>query len=151
MQKRNLTHRDIAEAASRVAAEISNDFYFKKITIEPLKIYAVPRGGIPCAYLLSNSISYDFLIQLVEDVREADVIIDDIEDSGKTKRDLERINPRAKFYALFNSKDNQGYWLSFPWERTLSGDDKGIENELIRLSEYLKISIEEVKESLLID
>lgn len=141
----NLSHSNILNAAAILSEKIKNDFE-EEAPVFFLKIYAVPRGGIPCAYILMNFLPSNFTVELVDDIHDATIIIDDIEDSGETKKKLLEMKPDAKFYTFF--KSNEDTWLSFPWERTLLGEDTGIEKELIRLSEYLKISVEDVKERL---
>lgn len=69
-----------------------------------LRVYGVPRGGAPVAALLGIP---------VDKPHEAQVIVDDIEDSGATRKRYERLYPDKPFYAAFR---NEGQWLHFPWE-----------------------------------
>ena len=59
-----------------------------------LNIYAIPRGGVPAAYLI---LKYLENCKLVEDPKSADVFIDDIYDSGVTMMEYIGINPTAFF------------------------------------------------------
>ena len=45
-----LTHKDIDEAASKLASLIAGMYKIRELPA--LNIYGVPRGGIPVAYLL---------------------------------------------------------------------------------------------------
>lgn len=135
-----LTHDNMIEAAKKVAGLINRDF---TDTFEVLKIYAVPRMGIPCAYLTINYIRRWFI--LTNSIGTANIIIDDILDSGATKAKMLALNPNAKFYALFDRKDYPDQWLSFPVDRGLDNEDSGIEVELLRLSQHTGLSINEIK------
>lgn len=73
------------------------------------KCYGVPRGGQPIAALF-NPVDYP---------EEADVIVDDLIDSGATQHYYHCQFPTKPFVALFNKKtepDIAGKWLVFPWE-----------------------------------
>lgn len=87
-----------------------NDIYnkCKDIIIKPeSKVYGIPKGGlIPASIIgsMNNSI-------MVDSPEDADYIIDDLVDSGKTK---ERYSVYGKpFIALY---DKPAEWLIFPWE-----------------------------------
>ena len=135
-----LTHDDMIEAAEKLADTINSDFYYHD---NILKIYAVPRGGISCAYLLINYI--EMPVKIVHHPEFADLIIDDIIDSGKTMNKMLSLNPSAAFYALFNAEDYPNNWLSFPSDRALDNSDSGIETELLRLSQHTGLEISEIK------
>jgi GTP cyclohydrolase I len=93
------------------------------------KIYGVPRGGVPAAYLIAGC---DPSITIVESADEADVIVDDIIDSGAT-RDKYIGMP---FYALVNKleDDKDMPWVIFPWEGSA---ENGIEDNIRRLLQYV--------------
>ena len=135
----NLKHQDIIGAAQQLSLQIKKDFTDRMFQI---KIYPVPRGGIPCVYILIQNLPINF--HITDYIAEADIIIDDIEDSGLTKIKMLELNPKAKFYTLFNSND-YNEWLSFPFERTLENKDVGIEQELLRISEFLRIDVNTIK------
>lgn len=93
------------------------------------KIYGVPRGGVPAAYLIAGC---EASITIVDSADKADVVVDDIIDSGAT-RDKYAGKP---FYALVNKhEDDKGLpWVVFPWE----GDaENGIEDNIRRLLQYI--------------
>lgn len=94
-----------------------------------LSIYGVPRGGIPVALALAGTGPF----VLVDEVEQADIVVDDLVDSGATReryRDL-------PFYALLDKRTDPVYtdsWVVFPWE---VGSDGGIEDNIIRLLQYV--------------
>jgi GTP cyclohydrolase IA len=86
------------------------------------KYYGVPRGGQIVAGMTGNA---------VDTIEEADVIIDDLIDSGAT---LERYKEYSKpFVALIDKRiELQGQWLVFPWEN----EEGNIEDNVRRLLQY---------------
>lgn len=89
-----------------------------------LKYYGVPNGGQPIAALLNP----------VDTPEEADVIIDDLIDSGATMLRYEQYN--KPFITLFNKQTEEhlkGKWLIFPWEKK----DEPIEDNFKRILQYL--------------
>jgi len=88
------------------------------------KAYGVPRGGQPIAALFVP----------VDTPEEADVIVDDLVDSGSTRAWYRERYPGKPFYALFNKlgEDNslRDTWLHFPWEEN---DDTPAEDNFVRI------------------
>lgn len=89
-------------------------------------VYAVPRGGLCAAALMTEA-------NLVTDPAEANIILDDIIDSGATRDRFITAYPSAEFVALV---DKQKYtelgWVVFPWE-----NETGPEDAVVRLLEYI--------------
>lgn len=137
----NLNHNDILDKAE----ELSKIILQHNSCDDIIKIYPVPRGGISCAYILLNYLPDNFM--LTDNISDANIVIDDIEDSGQTKEQILKINKNINFYTFFNAKDYD-CWLSFPWERTLDNKDLGIEQELLRISQHMNISVEDVERRL---
>lgn len=105
-----------------------------------LHVYGVPHGGIHaaqavCATPLPPSTSWPIL-QMVTDPNAADVIVDDIIDSGETAKRYARSHPSTPFYALVNKQgdDRLAGWVEFPWE-TMKGED-GPQDAVRRLIQY---------------
>jgi len=86
------------------------------------KYYGVPRGGQIVAGMTGNA---------VDTLEEADIVIDDLIDSGAT---LERYKESGKpFVALIDKRiELQGEWLVFPWEN----EEGNIEDNVRRLLQY---------------
>lgn len=83
-----------------------------------LKYYGVPRGGSVISAMINP----------VDTPEEADIIIDDLIDSGATR---ERYKKYGKpFIGLFESGDT---WLEFPWE----AEEQPAEDNIIRILEYI--------------
>lgn len=106
-----------------------------------LKVFAVPRGGVPAFYLverwfaqLSAASKFNFFLDPVLTFEKADVVVDDLVDSGGTRA---RYHGKP-FYALITKGHTDGYpegeWLVFPWEGT---EEKSIEDAFVRLIQYI--------------
>lgn len=100
----------------------------KRVSVfdKSLKYYGVPRGGQPIAAMLNP----------VDKPEEADIIIDDLIDSGKT-RDRYVLKYGKPFVGLFdkiNEIELQNKWLIFPWEAM---DEASPEENVVRIFQYL--------------
>lgn len=74
-----------------------------------VKVYGVPRGGQPIAAMFDP----------VDSPADADIIVDDLVDSGATKARFLALYPARPFIALFDKTlepELAGRWLVFPWE-----------------------------------
>lgn len=104
------------------------------LSIPVVKVYGVPKGGmIVAGFMCSHYVRY----QMVTSPNEADVIIDDIEDSGETRRYYENRFPLVPFRALYQAKDHEGKWLVFPWEHDHPSGEESIEGNITRILEYI--------------
>lgn len=99
-------------------------------------IYGIPNGGIYAALL---AVAGDPSFRLVEHPENADVFIDDIVDSGRTRAKYEELFPKTPFLALIDKTGEdshfKGTWISFPWER--ANGHSGPEENITRLIQYL--------------
>lgn len=144
----DLTYRDIEKAVDKIANQI------KDLPVQA--IYGVPRGGIIPAYMLSKKINLPLIENLKADfVNRKDnfvLILDDIEDSGKTI---------AKYYDMFKkagvpailavlvTKEKKYFakhwaiscpgdtWVNFPWEDNGLQEAEGITDNIVRILEYI--------------
>lgn len=82
------------------------------------RLYGVPRGGVIVAGLIQAKFSGEYDFTMAESLESADVIIDDIIDSGKTKKDFENKAPNLPFLSLIDKSVGgmEGKWVTFPWE-----------------------------------
>ena len=108
-----LTNSDVFKVAANTLAKIVEEN--KEGTI---RVYGIPRGGVPVAYCLA-ALSPRILV--VSDPQSANIIVDDVIDSGATLNRWRLSFPHKKFYALFNKRlmrfgDKQPSWIVFPWE-----------------------------------
>lgn len=85
------------------------------------KYYGVPRGGQPIAALFNP----------VDTPEEADIICDDIIDSGSTMRRYREKYPEKPFLSLVKAKKD--VWYVFPWE----ANETPAEDAVKRILQYL--------------
>jgi GTP cyclohydrolase I len=98
-------------------------------SVSSIRIYGVPRGGIPVALALAGTGPF----VLVDEPEQADMIVDDLIDSGATR---ERYGDKP-FAVLIDKRvqdEYTGKWIVFPWE---AGSDGGIEDNIVRLLQYV--------------
>lgn len=89
------------------------------------KYWGVPRGGVIVAGLTGNP---------TNNIKEADVIIDDLIDSGATLQRHKSFN--KPFEALIDKREEyKTDWLVFPWEKKEDGVET-VEDNVIRLLQY---------------
>ena len=105
-------------------------YYRLKKTIKDLpkdtKYYGVPRGGQIVAGMTFNA---------VDTIEEADVIIDDLIDSGDTLDRYKKYN--KPFISLIDKrKELKGEWLVFPWEKQENETTETVEDNVTRLLQY---------------
>lgn len=96
-------------------------------------VYGVPRGGVPVALMLGGS------DRVVNDPVNANVIVDDVIDSGKTKAEYEARYPEARFFSLYDKRPeaaDHGAWLVFPWEA--EDEATGPTDAVVRLLEFIQ-------------
>ena len=128
MEKYYLTWKEVYDWCDKVY-----DFYQPTIR-EPLKIFGIPRGGLCLAGVLCSYLPF---CDLVVDIEEADLILDDIVDSGRTKKKYQKVNKIAAFEALVDKKKNKKWkdsgWIVFPWENDKKDD---FDDNLIRILEF---------------
>ena len=107
-----LSHVETMKLATAVAADIVQFF-----PTTPIRLYAIPRGGIPAAYLVMNFLP---TCQLVSNPNLADAFIDDIIDSGSTMTEWCDRYPGKPFFALVNKLAKEcalaDHGVIFPWE-----------------------------------
>jgi len=120
-----LNHDDVQALAQRTAAAIRQYQHDTGTPNAALRAYAVPRGGVPVAYLLQGLVGF----HITSDPADADIFIDDLIDSGSTCERYCDEYPGKPFFALLDKRiDEQfrGEWIVFPWEVTDEGaDDSG--------------------------
>lgn len=113
---------------------------------ETPKVYAIPCGGVPAAYAIRNHVHFDF----VNDPADADFIVDDLIDSGRTMAkaiiDANRPQPPGRKFiggrpapvpvVLLDKRSEAwaGQWIVFPWEATA---EKGVEDHFVRILQFM--------------
>ncbi len=114
-----------------LAGDMQNRILAKLAGYETIKVYAVPTGGIP-ARLALFALDTDEKFKVEEDWTNADVIVDDLIDTGKT---MERFGDHY-FEALIDKREwaYRDQWVVWPWEGNGSA---GIEDHIVRLLQYI--------------
>jgi GTP cyclohydrolase I len=99
-----------------------------------LKFYAIPRGGIPVAYLLLSRLSDHF--ELVMTPEEADFFVDDLIDSGATLSQYATKYQGKPFFALVDKRlEENSPWVVFPWE--VGEEGAGPAENVTRLLQFI--------------
>lgn len=76
--------------------------------IDTRKVWGIPRGGAIIAGMMMNP---------VDNIEDAEVIVDDIIDSGATLDKMRKLYPDKPFYALYDKREiNNDSYIIFPWE-----------------------------------
>ena len=119
----------ISQAEVLVAAQ---ELAARQPELQGLKFWGIPRGGAPAALALA----YALRGKVVANPQVADVIVDDIYDSGKT---FERFAHHNKpMVALFDKRLERwkGKWLVLPWEHA-DGKDQSADDIVTRLLQFI--------------
>jgi GTP cyclohydrolase I len=84
-----------------------------------VRVFGIPRGGHEVVKMLAYA-------TVVDHVSQADIIIDDIVDSGKTRDEWMAKAPGKEFFAIIDKqsdpKDAALGWVIFPWEKERGED-----------------------------
>ena len=130
----------VVMAAAKIAATPLYPYVVslgKGTPANPIVLYGVPRGGIVPALLLYHILWGSWHVELTENPSLADIIVDDLIDSGLTRSQWQELVPAAKFVALFDKLANpDDRWYSFPWER-MSDEPAGVEDNVLRLIQFI--------------
>lgn len=131
-----LSWDDCVSRCGRLLKRVRRDFKLGDREGLLLQVYPVPRGGIPAALLFASvANTHKFEIVMTDDPLEADLIIDDIIDTGRT---MGQFGPTTKFYALVDKREspdiNYG-WVTFPWEKM--SNENGPEENVRRIIEFV--------------
>jgi GTP cyclohydrolase I len=136
---RNLTHGEIGGAAYKVARHLLDLAIILKRNI---KAYPIPRGGIPALYCVERCFlaltvkgGLPWQLLLVDNLTEADAVVDDLVDSGNTQRQILSTRPGIPFFPLFTKGVNLDVseWVVFPWEVSM---ERSVEDVFVRLIEF---------------
>lgn len=98
---------------------------------KPFKVYAVPTAGVAARLaLFALDSAQDFVVE--DDWTKADVIVDDLIDTGRT---MQRFGDHY-FEALIDKRswEHGDDWVVWPWEGNGSA---GIEDHIVRLLQYV--------------
>lgn len=131
------THTEIKNLIQILSMRIAKNNQWDEV--KPLKIYPIPRGGIPVSYRLIGFVTCTFLVETPE---EADIFVDDIVDSGATRDRYREQFPDKPFYGMidrtvlkYNWKPNE--WIVFPWEQNEKDIPETVDDNIRRLLQYV--------------
>lgn len=131
MNKLILSHANVINLVDELADTIDS---YENLKNRTLRAYPIPRGGVPVLYLLSKEME---CIRIVNDPKDADFFVDDLIDSGSTRRRMHEQYPDKPFFTLINKRTNEQYkdkWIVFPWEQGQEGDP---EENIVRMLQYI--------------
>lgn len=127
-----ITHQELQQRANEIASRMFGEGI--------RKVFPVPRGGIPCVYLVCAAFAARYPsaagLKVVQSPEEADAILDDIIDSGRTKRAYQSQYP-IPFYAFYDDTNKPDGWLVFPWENREGANEDSIEDNVVRLLQFI--------------
>lgn len=99
--KRKVRWEEVFTFVQRLSNEFGN-----------LKVYGVPKNGLILSALCANA-----GMRFTHSPTEADLIIDDIVDTGKTKKKYVEDYPYTQFRVMFDKKRmDECPWIQMPWE-----------------------------------
>jgi len=113
------------------------DWYdvFKRLEIidnEENVVYGIPKGGMIASAFLRRA-------EVTHRPEEANILLDDIVDSGATRERYMAMHSGKRFFALVDKQNgimaNMQDWVVFPWESSL--DEHGPTDAVTRLIEYI--------------
>lgn len=117
-------------AATLVMSEKIRDTFPAVTPVSEIRVWGVPRGGSLVALML-NQLGF----ALVSCVEDADVIVDDLVDSGRTQNRYKAWHT-LPFFALYEKKKMKGVqWIQFPWDEEEPNKDP--EDSVVRLLQFL--------------
>ena len=98
-------------------------------------VHGIPRGGVAVCYLLGGIFTaLNRSLVFVDDPKDADVIVDDLLDSGATRDAYRTEYPDTPFYVLYIKREDDP-WIVFPWEAP--AERTGPADAVTRLLEYV--------------
>lgn len=95
-----------------------------------VKVYGVPRGGMIAAGFLRNA-------ENVCEPDQADLILDDVVDSGRTRDRFKGLFPDKPFATLYDKTNGDSGlgWIVLPWESDLG--EEAPRDAVVRLIQYI--------------
>lgn len=105
-------------------------YKLQDIDQEGIRVYGVPKGGMIIAGFLRFATN-------VYSPGQADIILDDIIDSGNTRDQYKGKFPDKNFVALFDEFNKPDGWLVFPWEADHPAGEETVQDNITRMLEYI--------------
>lgn len=120
-----MQERKLDWASVRYAVEDLREKIAQKTHLITPKVYGVPRGGSMIAAMLGYA---------VDTPEEADIIVDDLIDSGATKAQYAKLYPNKPFMVAYEKDLIEGSWIVFPWEQDSAQD---VKENVTRILQYI--------------
>lgn len=109
----------------------------KCIDVVTNSVYCIPSGGMCAGTYLKHA-------RIVNNINEADVILDDIRDSGRTMELIQSRHPEltATWHFVVDKKTpnylwDENDWIVFPWDMRHPKGSSGGEDCIVRLLQYI--------------
>jgi GTP cyclohydrolase I len=98
-------------------------------------VYGIPKGGMIAAGFLKKA-------QVTHNPEHANIILDDIVDSGRTFKSYKEKYPDKTFVSLFDQGIARGLglstpWYVFPWEKDHPAGEDSIQQNVIRQLQFI--------------
>lgn len=144
MNKLNICQADFISRCEGIAHIIFQKFQ-DSCKFSEVNIYGVPKGGIPVAYQVVNFLNLYFnahemncVASVTFVLQHAQIVVDDLVDSGKTREKYQDFVDDGDFYALIDKKEDGllGTWVTFPWETEEKSDNSALDIPL-RFLQYI--------------
>jgi GTP cyclohydrolase I len=143
MDQRKMTTHDWSQVSELVGQLV--DRLEKEVGLTAPRVYGIPTGGAMVAALVKARCPGAVL---VDDPAKADLVVDDLVDSGRTALAALEIAPQARFDALIRKSHSPAHlapgaslvrdWAVFPWEQRMGGGSpRTIEDSVVRLLEWV--------------
>jgi len=135
-EKIYLSWEKVLESVNFLARKLEHD----KIEID--SVYGIPRGGVILATMISHRMNISLRLFKCN-IRKTTLLVDDIEDSGKTLSEVRKKYPDNYIYVLSSKKYSDEYayanhsyyfyeknqYVVFPWEYDALTKEELITNE----------------------
>jgi len=95
------------------------------------KCFGIPRGGFFVAAATGNAVGTP---------EEAEILVDDLTDSGRTRKYWKEKYPNKPFHVLLDKEKEglKGHWIIFPWETDEeTGGTGGPTDAVVRLLQWI--------------
>lgn len=126
--KHEVSYSHLASMCVSLASRLERQFPLQTT----FKVYGVPRGGVSAALAMGSFTHLSILP--VNHPEEADFILDDLIDSGRTMEKFKQYG--LPFHSLIDKRNwtHGNDWVIWPWEETA---EKGVEDNITRLLQYV--------------
>lgn len=124
MRKVKVSWKTIDSLMNKIVKDIKRS----KMSFDGYTVYGPKRGGLIPAVMISHRLSIP-MISNENEITSKTIIVDDINDSGKTFKRIHEKNIESIYVALFQRSTTEfhgvsyigkeikhPYWLIFPWE-----------------------------------